>query len=363
MIKMYDFKNQYLNIKNDIDIAVQNVLDDSAFSNGKYVLEFENKFSRYINSKYCSAVNNGTSALHIALMALNVKYGDEVLVPSFSFFATCESVSLTGATPVFVDSDYDNFNIDLNDLESKITNKTKVIICVHLYGNPCNMNSLNNIAKKYNLALIEDAAQAHGAEYDSIKIGSLSDMACFSFYPTKNLGAYGEGGAVTTNSKKYYNKLLALRSHGSCEQYQHQMIGHNYRMSGFQGSILSVKLNFLDDWNSKRIKNAMFYNSLLNDINQVKTPNFKKNTKHVFHQYTIKAENRDELKKYLFQNNIESAIYYPKPCHLQKPYKNEIVNAPISEQLSTEVLSLPISEHIKRDSIEYICNTIRNFYS
>ena len=154
-------------------------------------------------------------------MALNLKSGDEVLVPSFSFFATCESVSLTGATPVFVDSDYDNFNIDLNDLESKITKKTKAIICVHLYGNPCDMNSLNNIAKKYNLFLIEDAAQAHGAQYNNIKIGNFSDFACFSFYPTKNLGAYGEGGAVITNSKKYYNKLLALRNHGSIEQYQH----------------------------------------------------------------------------------------------------------------------------------------------
>jgi len=363
MIKMYDFKNQYLNIKNQIDTAIQNVLNDSAFSNGKYVQEFENKFSKYINSKHSVAVNNGTSALHVALMALDIGYNDEVLVPSFSFFSTCESVSLTGATPVFVDSDYDNFNIDLNDLESKITKKTKAIICVHLYGNPCNMDLLNEIAQKYNLGLIEDAAQAHGAEYNNVKIGNFSDFACFSFYPTKNLGAYGEGGAVTTNSDKYYNKLLALRNHGSIQQYQHDMIGHNYRMSGFQGSILSVKLNYLDNWNDARIRNADIYNNLLSDLKYVSTPTISNNVKHVFHQYTIKVKNRDLLKNYLLENNIESAIYYPKPCHLQNPYKNEIVNAPISEQLSTEVLSLPISEHINRDNIEYICNTIRNFYS
>ena len=363
MVKMYDFKKQYGQIKNKIDESIQSVLNDSAFSNGKYVQSFELKFSNYLNSKYCVAVNNGTSALHISLLALGIKPDDEVLIPSFSFFATCESVSLTGAVPVFVDSKYDNFNIDLHDLESKITNKTKAIICVHLYGNPCDMDSLNKIAKKYNLYLIEDAAQAHGAIYNDIKIGNFSDFACFSFYPTKNLGAYGEGGAVITNSKKYYNKLLALRNHGSVEQYKHDMIGHNYRMSGFQGAILSVKLNYLDIWNEIRIKNAEYYSSLLMDIKEIKTPVFSDNSKHVFHQYTIKVENRDKLKTHLYNNKIESAIYYPKPCHLQKPYENILSTAPISEKLSKEVISLPIAEHISNLDIKLICESISKFYN
>ena len=363
MIKMYDFKKQYQSIKGEIDSAIQDVLDISAFSSGKYVQNFENQFSDYNGSKYCVAVNNGTSALHIALMALNIGANDEVLVPSFSFFATCESVSLTGAKPVFVDSQYDDFNIDLNDLESKITNKTKAIICVHLYGNPCDMDSLNKIANKYNLGLIEDAAQAHGSEFNKIKIGNFSDFACFSFYPTKNLGAYGEGGAVTTNSKKYQNKLLALRNHGSSEQYKHEFIGHNYRMSGFQGSILSVKLKYLDKWNDIRINNAQLYNMLLKNIDDIQIPDVHKNSKHVFHQYVIKAKARDELKKYLTEHDIDSAIYYPTPCHLQKPYLHTKTKAPIAEKLSHQVLALPISEHINEDNIKYIAKTISKFYA
>ena len=362
MIKMYDFKSQYLGIKNQIDNSIQNVLNDSAFSNGKYVQQFEKQFSEYIGSNHCLAVNNGTSALHIALLALGIKANDEVLVPSFSFFATCESVSLTGAQPIFVDSDYDTYNLDLRDLESKITEKTKAIICVHLYGNPCDMDALRAIANKYNLNLIEDAAQAHGSEYNNNKIGNFSDFSCFSFYPTKNLGAYGEGGAVLTNDKEHYCKLLSLRNHGSSEQYKHEFIGHNYRMSGFQGSILSVKLKYLDKWNDIRINNAKLYNILLKNVDEIQIPNINKNSKHVFHQYVIKAKSRDELKKYLAKHDIDSAIYYPNPCHLQKPYLKIKTIAPFSEKLSHEVLALPISEHITKDNIKYITDTISKFY-
>ena len=359
---MYDFKKQYLSIKDEINSSIQNVLDDSAFSNGKYVQQFEKEFSEYIGSNYSLSVNNGTSALHIALLALNISSNDEVLVPSFSFFATCESVSLTGAKPIFVDSDYNNFNLDIKDLESKITEKTKAIICVHLYGNPCDMDNLVSIAKKYNLSLIEDAAQAHGASYKNKKIGNFGDFSCFSFYPTKNLGAYGEGGAVVTNSKENYNKLLALRNHGSIKQYQHDMIGHNYRMSGFQGSILSVKLKYLEKWNDIRIQNSKIYNTLLNDINDIQIPHTDNKNKHVFHQYVIKVKNRDSLKQYLYERNIESAIYYPIPCHLQKPYLKYKFSNSISEELSKEVLALPICEHVTEDNIEYVSETIRNFY-
>ena len=363
MVKMYDFKKQYQSIKGEITQALQNVLNDSAFSSGKYVQEFENKFSDYINVDHCIAVNNGTSALHAALIALNIKNGDEIIVPSFSFFATCEAVSLTGATPVFVDSDYDDFNIDISDVELKITEKTKAVICVHLYGQSCNMNKLKKITEKYNLHLIEDAAQAHGAEYLDKKIGSFGDLSCFSFYPTKNLGAYGEGGAVLTNDKSLFKKLTSIRNHGSSEQYKHDMIGHNYRMSGFQGAILLVKLTYLDKWNSIRIKNAHLYSKYLKEIPSIEVPYITDGSKHVFHQYTIKVKNRDLLKEYLLNNKIESTIYYPIPCHMQRPYLNQKSINPISKKLSKEVISLPISEHITSDNIKYISDTIRKFYN
>ena len=362
MIRMYNFKEQYQSIKTEIDYSLQAVLNDTAFSGGKYVENFESNFSRYIGTKYCVAVNNGTSALHASLLALNIKNGDEVLVPTFSFYATCESVSLTGATPIFIDSDYNNFNLDLNDLESKITNKTKAIICVHLYGQACNMEKLKYIAEKYNLFLIEDAAQAHGAEYKNIKIGSFGDFSCFSFYPTKNLGAYGEAGAILTNSKENYKKLQSIRNHGSTKQYHHKMIGHNFRMSGFQGAILSVKLKYLDKWNNIRLRNAKLYNSYLSKIENIQTPKITKDYKHVFHQYVIKVKNRDLLKDYLFQNEIDSAIYYPIPCHLQTIYKNKFVTNSISEKLANEVLALPIAEHITKDNIKYISDSICKFY-
>ena len=363
MIKMYDFKSQYQSIKNEIDQALQNVLDDSAFSSGKYVQKFENKFSDYIQIKHCVAVNNGTSALHAALLALDVKPGDEILVPSFSFFATCEAVSLIGATPIFVDSNYDDFNIDIEDLESKISNKAKAVICVHLYGQSCNMDELKKITKKYNLYLIEDAAQAHGAKYINQKIGSFGDLSCFSFYPTKNLGSYGEGGAVLTDSKVLFKKLLSVRNHGSSEQYNHDIIGHNYRMTGFQGAILSVKLKYLDKWNSIRISNANLYNQYLKGFSEVEVPFVNANSKHVFHQYTLKVKNRDELKKYLLDGNIESAIYYPVPCHAQNPYSDKGNINRVAKGLSEKVLSLPISEHITSDNIKYISDTIRKFYN
>ncbi len=363
MIKMYNFNSQYKMIKNEIDSSIQSVLNDSAFSSGKYVQNFEHKFSNYIGSKYCVAVNNGTSALHAALLALDIKSGDEVLVPSFSFFATCESVSLTGATPVFVDSDYQNFNLDSEDLESKINSNTKAIICVHLYGQSCDMNKLKEITNKYNLYLIEDAAQAHGAEYMDKKVGTFGDFSCFSFYPTKNLGAYGEGGAILTNNKDHYEKLQSIRNHGSIKQYHHNMIGHNFRMSGFQGAILSVKLDYLDKWNGVRLRNAKLYNTYLNKINDVEIPELVDGYKHVFHQYVIKVKNRDLLKDFLSKNNIDSAIYYPIPCHLQEVYKMKVGSNVVAEKLANEVLALPIAEHITEDNIKYISDSICKFYS
>ena len=270
---------------------------------------------------------------------------------SFSFFATCESVSLTGGTPVFVDSDYQNFNLDLEDLESKINSNTKAIICVHLYGQSCDMNKLKKITNKYNLYLIEDAAQAHGAEYMNKKVGTFGDFSCFSFYPTKNLGAYGEGGAVLTDNKIHYEKLQSIRNHGSIKQYHHNMIGHNFRMTGFQGAILSIKLDYLDQWNSIRLRNAQLYNNYLNKVNGVQIPELRD------------VKNRDLLKDFLLENDIDSAIYYPIPCHLQEVYKMKVGSNLVAEKLANEVLALPIAEHITEDNIKYISDSICKFYS
>jgi len=362
MIKMYDFKLQYSSISDEIDNSLQLVLNDSAFSSGKYVEKFENEFSKYIGTKYCAAVNNGTSALHVALLALGIGQGDEVLVPSFSFFATCESVSMTGATPVFCDSNDDDFNINCSDLEKKITNKTKAIICVHLFGQSCDMKRLSDICKKYNIRLIEDAAQAHGGKYFDKKIGTFGDLACFSFYPTKNLGSYGEGGAVTTDKKDLYEKIMMLRNHGSNIQYQNNIIGYNYRMTGFQGSILSVKLKYLDKWNQTRAKNASIYNKNLFGNQNVMTPINHDYNYHVYHQYVIKCKDRNELKAFLFDNGIQSGIYYPTPCHKQRPYRDFNVDCQISDKLSDDVLALPIAEHITKSDVLKVCEVINKFY-
>ena len=362
MIKMYDFKSEYLSIKEEINSKITDVLNDSAFSSGKYVEKFEEDFSNYSASKYCVAVNNGTSALQSALMALGISFGDEVIVPTFSFFATSEAVSLVGAKPVFIDSNEKDFNICIEDIEKNITDKTKAIICVHLFGQICDINKLINISKKYNLFLIEDSAQSHGAELNGKKSGTFGDVSCFSFYPTKNLGSYGEGGALLTDEVKIFSKLKMIRNHGSDKQYEHEIIGNNFRMTGFQGGILSVKLNYLNKWNDLRIKHAKLYHHLLSNIEEIILPITKNNFKHVFHQYTIRLTNRDKLKDYLSINSIDTAIYYPKPCHLQKPYISQQNNCSTSEKLSKEVLSLPISTHLSDRDIIDVSNRIKMFF-
>ena len=362
MVKMYDFKSEYLSLKNEIDNKLNDVLNDSAFSNGKYVETFEKDFSNYSGSKYCVAVNNGTSALQAALMALDVGFGDEVIVPTFSFFATSEAVSLVGAKPVFIDSNEEDFNINIDDIENYITKKTKAIICVHLFGQICEIDKLIKITKKHNLFLIEDSAQSHGAEFKNKKSGTFGDVSCFSFYPTKNLGSYGEGGALLTDNEKIFSKLCMIRNHGSDKQYQHEIIGNNFRMTGFQGGILSVKLNYLNRWNDLRIKHAKLYHNLLMNIDEIILPSTKKNFKHVFHQYTIRLKKRGELKDYLSNKGIGSAIYYPKPCHLQKPYLSQTNNCLVSEKLSKEVLSLPISTHLHEKDIIEVSENIKNFF-
>ncbi|NQV18390.1 MAG: DegT/DnrJ/EryC1/StrS family aminotransferase [Armatimonadetes bacterium] len=366
IVKFIDLKAQYLSIKDEIDEAIQNVLIDSAFTAGSYVKSFEEKFAKKHNARYCVGVNSGTAALHATLMALEINAGDEIIVPANTFFATPLSVTLSGATPVFVDCEPDYFNIDVNKIENAITGKTKAIIAVHLYGQPAQLDKIKDIADRYNLLLIEDCAQAHIAEYHKRTVGTFGICGCFSFYCGKNLGAYGEGGAIITNDETLYEKLLMIRNLGMSRKYHHNIIGHNYRMAGMQGAILDVKLKYLDKWTEIRRRNADLYRKYLQDCSEIILPNEMDNIKHVYHLFVIRTKKRDELRHFLGNNHIQTGIHYPIPCHLQKAYdylNYKIGNFPITERLANEIISLPMSEQLNKEEIKYVSEKIREYYS
>ena len=365
-VKFLDLRSQYLSIKEEIDQAIQNVLLDSAFADGPYVKEFEKNFAQAHNANYCVAVNSGTAALHASLMALNIKQSDEVIVPANTFLSTPLSVTLTGATPVFVDCESEYYNIDVDKIPEAITTNTKAIFAVHLYGQPAQLDDIKPLADRYNLLLIEDCAQAHIAKYDEKFVGNFGECGCFSFYCGKNLGAYGEGGAVTTNNKKLYERLRMIKNIGMSQKYHHDIIGHNYRMSGMQGAILDVKLKHLDKWTDTRRRNADLYQDYLSDCKNIILPAEMKGVKHVYHLFVIRTKKRDELRNYLMKNGIETGIHYPIPCHLQKAYDNlhyKIGDFPITEKLSNEIISLPMSEQLKEEEIRYVSEKIKEFYS
>jgi dTDP-4-amino-4,6-dideoxygalactose transaminase len=365
-VNFLDLKSQYLSIKDEIDQAIQNVLVNTAFTAGPYVKSFEDNFAKRHNAKYCVGVNNGTSALHATLMALEIKAGDEVIVPVNTFFATPESVSLTGATPVFVDCEGKFYNIDPDKIENAITKNTKAIIAVNLYGQPAQLNKIKEIADKHNLILIEDCAQSHISELNGQSVGTYGLCGCFSFYCGKNLGAYGEGGAVITNDEKLYKKIMMIRDHGMSQKYHHEIVGHNYRMEGIQGAILDVKLKYLDEWTVTRRKNAELYGKYLKDCKEIVLPEEMPNAKHVYHLFVIRAERRDELMDYLKENEIYTGLHYPIPCHLQNAYKflgYKEGDFPVSEKYSKEILSLPMSEQLKEDEIKYVSEKIKEFYT
>ncbi|HAW50390.1 TPA: erythromycin biosynthesis sensory transduction protein eryC1 [bacterium] len=365
-IEFVDLKAQYLSIKDEINSCILNVFEKSSFVSGPFVKSFEENFARAHNVKYCVCVNSGTSALHIAMWALGIKEGDEVILPTFTFFATPEAVSLCGAKPVFVDIEEEYFNIDPELIEMAITPKTKAIIAVHLYGQPAQLDKIKAIAEKNNLLLIEDCAQAHLAEYKRKKVGSFGICGCFSFYPGKNLGAYGEGGAVLTNDSELYLKMLALRDHGSLKKYYHDYIGHNYRMEGIQGAILDVKLKYLNDWTEKRRKNAILYRKYLAEIKEVALPLEMPDTKHVYHLFVIRTPKRDELIKYLQDNGIFAGIHYPVPCHLQKAYRflnYQQGQFPISERYANCVLSLPMFPELTEAQIQFVFQKVKEFFN
>ncbi len=361
-INFVDLKRQYLPIKEEIDNAIHNVLDNTAFILGNEVESFENEFAQFCNKKFAIGVNSGTAALHLALLANDIRQGDEVITVPNTFFATAEAISLAGAKPVFVGIEEDSYNIDTNKIKAAITDKTKAIMPVHLYGQPCDMDPIKDIAAKNKLIIIEDCCQAHGAEYKQKKV-PVSSTGCFSFYPGKNLGAAGEGGIVVSDDEKVAEKIRLLRGHGESPKYNHQMIGFNYRMEGIQGAVLRVKLKHLGDWTNSRRKNAELYNELLKDIDVI-TPIEKEYAKHVYHIYQIRTKKRDSMQEFLKSNEIFTNIHYKIPIHLQKAYEFLGYNKgdfPITEKVVDETLSLPMFPELKEEEIRFVVEKIKEF--
>ena len=362
-VPLVDLKIQYAGIKDEINQAIQRVLDSSEFILGKEVEAFEREFADYCGVQYAVAVNSGTSSLILALMAMGVGPGDEVVTVSQTFIATCEAINWVGAKPVFVDVDEATYTMDPSQLEKAITSQTKAILPVHLYGHPCDMDAILKIAKKKNVLVLEDCAQAHGALYKEKRVGSFGQAACFSFYPGKNLGSYGEGGAVVTNDSNLATHVKKLRNHGSIKKYAHEMIGLNARMEALQGAILCVKLPFLDRWNDLRRKHAAQYNALLKD-SDVKTPNESKDAKSVFHQYVIRSSKRDALNEYLNEQGVCSQIHYPTPNHLMPFYRHLGYGGGSllrTETICNEILSLPMFPEMTQQQIDQVVQSIQSF--
>ena len=363
-VPLLDLKAQYAAIKDEVTQAISEVCENQSFALGPAVAEFEERIAAYCNSKHAIGVSSGTDALIVSLMALGIKPGDEVITTPFTFFATAGSIVRLGAKPVFVDVDPDSYNIEASAIEQKITEKTRAIVPVHLFGQVAQMKTIMEIAQRHNLAVIEDAAQAIGASQDGIKSGNFGDCGCFSFYPAKNLGAFGDGGLVITNREELAQKIRALRDHGQNPRYFYKVIGGNFRLDGIQGAVLTVKLKYLDGWNEKRRQNAALYDSIFAD-SPVIPPKLDANNVSIYHQYTITVPERDKLQKFLAENNIGSAIFYPKPLHLQDCFSElgyKPGDLPIAERLCNEVLSLPIYPELAPDQVECVANTVLKFY-
>ncbi|MDP8253991.1 MAG: DegT/DnrJ/EryC1/StrS family aminotransferase [Candidatus Kaelpia aquatica] len=368
-IKFLDFEREYDLLGREVESLTSSIIKKGSFILGSELKEFEEQFASYCGVKYAVGVNSGTDALYLSLLSLGIKEGDEVIVPAFTYIATAMAVSYTGAKPIFCDIDEIDFNIDIEDIKRKLTPRTKAIIPVHLYGQPANMSAILDFASENNIRVVEDAAQAHGGAIsvkgDLRKVGSLSDLGCFSFYPTKNLGCYGDGGIAVTGSDILYEKLLKLRDYGRESKYSHLMLGYNSRLDTLQAAVLSIKLKYLDQWNDRRRELGHYYNEALKGVTEVITPFEKDGLKHVYHVYVLRVKEREKLIEHLSSNGIPSIIHYPIPCHLQRVYKSSINSrglAPVSERLSHEVLSLPLNPFLGEAEIDYIVSKIKDFY-
>jgi len=360
-IPLVDLKAQYLTIKDEIDSAVQSVIDSTQFILGEQVLQFEEEFAAYCGARYCVSLHSGTDALQLALLTLGITSGDEVITTPHTFIATAEAISTCGARPVFVDIDPDTYNIDPRKIEPAITSNTKAIIPVHLYGQPCDMDPILQIAREHNLHVVEDAAQAHGAKYKGKRVGSLgSDVTTFSFYPAKNLGAYGDAGALVTDNSELAEQCRLLRNHGRHEKYRHLLAGYNMRMDAVQAAVLRVKLRHLDQWNQRRREIAAFYTEKLNVL-EIKLPVVLPETQPVWHQYVISTSDRDDLQDMLKGKDIESGIHYPIPLHLQPAYEAlgyKTGDFPLTEGAADTVLSIPVFPELNESQMARITSTI-----
>ncbi|MDU1278004.1 MAG: DegT/DnrJ/EryC1/StrS family aminotransferase [Clostridium sp.] len=390
-IPLIDLKAQYESLAEDLDKAALGVLSSANYIMGKTVTDFEKEFADFIGVKHAISVGNGTDALVLALKSMGIGEGDEVITTPFTFFATAETISAVGATPVFVDVDKETFNIDVTKIEEKITSKTKAIMPVHIFGQSADMDEINEIAKKHNLYVIEDACQAIGGKYRGRKIGTLGDVACFSFFPTKNLGCAGDGGMIVTDNDEIAIIARALRTHGSGEngqkaynllnnieeeiktaegandtvynplKYYNYLIGYNTRLDAIQAAILSVKLKEIDSWNAKRREIVELYNEALQNSDLV-TPVAKDYNDHVYHMYILQSENREEVLAKLKEAGIATGVYYPVPLHLQKVYKNlgyKEGDMPVSEYLSHRTFAIPVYPELTKEQIDYIISKIK----
>lgn len=363
MIQMVDLSRQFTDIREEVFEMISQILESSHYILGPRVHEFERMVANYIGVADAIGVASGTDALHLAVEALDIGEGDEVITTPFTFFATVECIVYTGARPVFVDIEPETFNIDCKKIEEKITPRTKAVLPVHLFGHPSDMVEINEIAERRSLYVIEDCAQAFGAEVRGRKVGSLGNAGCFSFYPSKNLGAYGDGGIITINDMDVAGIIKTLRNHGSKGSYMHDAIGFNSRLDELQAGILSIKLKRIDEYNRKRRQKAALYSELLSGF--VRCPSEKENNYHVYNQFTVTSDNREEIQKRLKGNNVSSVVYYPRPLHLQKALNfmgHKEGDFPVAEKASKEVLSLPIYPELEDSSINRIADIIKGVF-
>lgn len=372
-IQMVDLKGQYEKIKDEVNQGIQDCIDATAFINGPAVKEFQKDFENYLQAKHVIPCANGTDALQIAMMALDLKPGDEVICPAFTYVATAEVIGLLGLKPVMVDVDEDTFCIKTEGLENFLTERTKAIVPVHLYGQSADMEKIMQFAEKHNLFVIEDNAQAIGSDYTFAdgkiqKTGTIGHIGCTSFFPSKNLGCYGDGGALMTNDDELALKIRMIANHGQEKKYYHKILGCNSRLDTIQAAVLKVKLKHLDEYSAARNKMAVYYDDNLKNIDGLQIPVRAGNSTHVFHQYTLKVKDgkRDQLQKYLSEKNIPSMIYYPLPLYKQEAfqqYVHEGFSLPVTEQLCGEVLSLPVHTEFNQEVQDYIITEIKNFFN
>lgn len=364
-VNFVDIQKQYKEHEKEFDTAIKKVLTRGDFILGEDVRLFEEEFAKFCGAKYCIGVASGTDALFFALKAMDIGSGDEVITAANTFIATTLAISMTGAKPVLVDMDPQTYNIDVSQIEKRITKKTKVIVPVHLYGQPADMEPINKLAKKYKLKVLEDSAQAHGALYKGKRTGGLGDVAGFSFYPGKNIGAFGDGGAITTNDKKLADKIILLRNWGMKVKYHHEIKGYNSRLDTVQAAVLRVKLKYLDKWNKRRREIAKKYDKLFADTSFI-TPHMLSYVESVYHVYLIQVPKRDELLEYLKKNDISAGIHYPIPLHLQKANKDlgyKRGDFPNTEKYSKKIISLPVFPELRDEEIEFIVSKVKKFYS